>query len=244
MKKEWKICKKTEVGISHARNKKGCDDQLCIRETEEMLIAVLADGAGSRSHAAEGAKLVVDHLADWLEVEFDHMVDLEEKKAEREILSHLVSILEKKSQEEAIEMKEFASTLIFAAVKGSRYLFGNLGDGVIGYQKASDHWVICGPEHGRLPGETVFVTSTWKLDRLHLRIGSGVITRVVMMTDGVAEIWYDEKEKAMKPEVEQAFYQVEMGKERTEENQAERFLHEIQKEVWDDIGFILISGRK
>lgn len=244
MEKDWDICALTETGIRHKRHGRGCEDQLTIRRTEESIVAVLADGAGSRSHAAEGARLVADVLATWLEREFERIHGLTEAELCQEIIALLMTKLRHQSEMLGVELRELASTLLFAAVKDDRYVFGNLGDGVIGYQKDTGRWVVCGPEHGSLPGQTYFVTSERAVEHLYVRIGTGTIGAFAMMTDGVAEVWFQEETVEMTEDLESAMEWLGAEEAVANKQMQEYVKTEIQKQVWDDIGFILARRRE
>jgi hypothetical protein len=92
-------------------------------------------------------------------------------------------------------IEEYASTLLFFAIKGQNYFAGHIGDGVIGAVTAEGASgalrVLSEPENGGAPNITFFVTDKNAVEHLRLYSGEiGDIKGVVLMCDGVEEVMY------------------------------------------------------
>lgn len=120
------------------------------------------------------------------------------------------ALVENKQNDCPFRIQDFASTLLFVAIKGNRYISGHLGDGIIGVLEGEDGnnqkkiGVLSHPENGEYANETFFTTS--KDAERHFRINSHTLTiekGFILMSDGAGESFYQNKTKELIPLVKQ-----------------------------------------
>jgi len=191
------------IGTSHLEQGKGCEDVIKTITTEDMAVIVLADGAGSFSKAFEGATIATEKCSKWLLNKFEWAYSAKES----EIITRLVQTIRKeiknKATKEGLEMEEYSSTLLFAAIKDSRYIVGHIGDGVIGVITTDgDDVVLSEPERGEFANNTFFTTSS-QINK-HFRLHRGTINNITsffLMSDGAADCLYNQKGNTFAPAI-------------------------------------------
>lgn len=108
-----------------------------------------------------------------------------------------------------VKLHDFASTLLFVAIKGDKYVVGHLGDGIVGVFKVQKNGektieVLSYPENGEYANETFFTTS--REAEKYLRISSSTVDTeegFILMSDGAGESFYQNKTKELIPLVKQ-----------------------------------------
>ena len=164
-----------------------------------MACIALADGAGSRPRSEIGAEAVVRASLRMLLTQFDQIYDMCERNpnlARRHIHERLMSVLVREAARHECEVDALASTLLFVAFKGGRFVAAHVGDGVIvqvdehGTAKTLSH-----PENGEYANTTVFVTDLKSMEKLRLFHGDAAssVAGFALMSDGCAESLYDKK---------------------------------------------------
>ena len=172
------------TGAAHRQLGTPCQDSVCIRRENNILCAVLADGAGSRCASHLGADCVTDRVCGVLCERFGELSSAQPDTIAQIILQNCLEGLDRLPQ----PRYDLASTLLFfAADEKGRFLSGHLGDGVQILVIGASARVFSAPENGDDPGVTWFVTSPDALE--HLRIKKGVLTpggTMLLMSDGMA----------------------------------------------------------
>ena len=186
MRPEFMIDYRSKTGIEH--QKRNLENQdACFSEIQEGENACLciADGAGSKKHAALGAQQLVQKLCTTLMQNASELF----QKAEQEISDFLSEEIHRLLREVAkaknVEFRELSSTLLFTLTNGETYITGHLGDGVILGEQGSKWSVLSLPQNGQT-ARTTYLT-TMPLLKNHLRITKKdckELNRIWMMTDG------------------------------------------------------------
>lgn len=167
-----------------------------------MAAAALADGAGSRARSELGAEAVVRATLRLLMAQFEALyeqVSAHPAEACKLILEILLHELQKSAQQHGCEVADLASTILFVAHKGDRFIAGHLGDGVIALVDANGEVsTLSGPENGEFANTTVFVTDRSACEKMRLYHGRCSQSPVgyALMSDGTAESLYDKKAQA------------------------------------------------
>ncbi|WP_077619724.1 PP2C family serine/threonine-protein phosphatase [Bacillus sinesaloumensis] len=199
----WKYASAQAIGRGHIKQQIPCQDFTFCVQTQDMTILVLADGAGSAPSSHIGAKTIVHKMVEILQHHFEEMFREEDQLLLRK---RIIGILLKKLEE--IEdfsgnIKEYASTLLYVAIKGDRYLAGHIGDGVIGLQVAGGNFkVLSNPENGLFANTTYFITSdeAWRYLRLYKGETVGK-TGFILMSDGTADSLFNKKAQGFAPAI-------------------------------------------
>ena len=107
-----------------------CQDNACIRESDERLVATLADGLGSLKHSEIASKAVTEALADYLlRAELNEGRDL----LASDILDICRKAVASESGKSGFPVDEMDCTVLFALLVKQDGLFitGQLGDGAV-----------------------------------------------------------------------------------------------------------------
>lgn len=130
---------KSICGIYHD----GCQDysevKKVIKDDEEITIAAVADGLGSEINSAEGAKIAVKTVIEYIENnffkeiegvnEFDTRIKI--SNIIREGYVHAVEEIEKKAKENEAEAESYGTTLMVVVTTKDYTYYGHSGDGAI-----------------------------------------------------------------------------------------------------------------
>ncbi|MFW3894936.1 PP2C family serine/threonine-protein phosphatase [Pseudomonas bharatica] len=183
------------TGRSHILSGLPCQDYAAARTQQDFACIALADGAGSKTHSADGARAVVKAVMRALADRFEELWTLSQDdpaEACAELLTGCRSALERQAIRLCCEYSELASTLLFVAHSKGRYLAGHVGDGCVVHQQEDGQIaVLSHPENGEYTNTTFFMTDKtveqhFRLYRGECGLGSGF----VIMSDGTAESLY------------------------------------------------------
>lgn len=194
----WEWVSASATGTSHLRVGKGCDDAgACIfvrGATENALVAVCADGAGSAQRSRLGSRIISrafcrsaraylreggtvsqlsrDTVSDWLD----------------DIRGRIVNV----AAQEFLVPRDFASTLVGCIVNENEAKIIHVGDGAAVCRIAdSEHWEVASwPSHGEYASTTYFVTDDPE-PFFQLNTIDGRITDLAVFTDGIEHMVLD-----------------------------------------------------
>ena len=195
----WNMIQSAAQGRSHIKNDIPCQDKTYVLAQDSVWVTALADGAGSAKLSHFGAAAVVECICRAAADNFDEWYEEQDGvRVKQQILSMLNALLNGKAAELDCEVRDLASTLLFAAVKEDRFILGHIGDGVIGYLKNDELRIASEPENGEFANTTVFTTSPDALSTMKMIKGKrGGIHGFVLMSDGSEASLYDKKEKKL-----------------------------------------------
>lgn len=138
-------------GRGHINEGIPCQDKTAAREALHTRCIVLADGAGSARLSHIGAAAVVETTADLICQGFEHFYKAATPgDATKAILAVLHDRLRGVAKEQACDLADLASTLLFAACNGGRYIIGQLGDGCIAFSREGRLKLATKPEKRRI----------------------------------------------------------------------------------------------
>lgn len=164
----------------------------------QILVAILADGAGSASRSEEGSWESVDFGLNLLAKE-----DLEFSEVDVECVHRwyrgIRHRLDDVAEREAIPVGDLACTLLIAVVWKEGAVFAQIGDGAWVYEQEGVLRNATWPETGEFANITTFLTSDSALDRTpegtlrHLQITRvpGSIEAIAGFTDGLQDVALD-----------------------------------------------------
>ena len=220
----WKYTGQSVIGTSHEKMGIPCQDAHRIEVIDDLLVVVVADGAGSAKHAEIGAKFIAaetillirqwtsfhDDAKDW-EAHLSGLVDT------------LRAQLETKADEMKCSVRDVAATFLLVIVAESSIAGLQIGDGAIIYGKQNEAEVelLITPERGEYLNETVFLTSP--NCSFQFAYHDVVADRVAVMSDGLQLIALDLKIDPPTPY--QTFFRPFFESLDTVEDNAERERH-------------------
>lgn len=198
----WQLSGASVRGHTHQQYDIPCQDRHGYRLlAQRWALAVVADGAGSKSHSDIGAKLIVDATLDYLQatIEQDWSVDAVSQLADvsyfralaNRLYHHLYCCLQAYAEQHDMAIETLGSTLIATILSPTGAALIHIGDGRAAYQDAAGQWhALMTPWRGE-EGDTVFVTTKTlqaaDVDLAHyVRISyvDQPVQAVVLMSDG------------------------------------------------------------
>jgi len=242
----WELAGAAVQGGWHVRKNIPCQDCYALIRKGEVACITLADGAGSRDFSDLGSEVVVRKTRDFLVENFDALWNIPRPRLKRIIMEELRGELEKTAKAYDFPLGELASTLLFAATSGQKYIAGQLGDGVLACRKGEEMDIIFTPDQGEYFGSTYFTTMENASDRLRVARGYlGDITGFMLMTDGTAESLYNRKKKKLAPGARKIMDWLKTRHPGERDGVLEKTLKEvIQPRALDDCGLVLMQARK
>lgn len=186
----------SHVGRSHLRDGVECQDHAAGRLYRDTACIALADGAGSRPYSALGAQTVVRETLRICITRFDVLFERAVHAPtllREDMVGRLQKALARTARAKGCDTGALASTLIFVAQRGKRFVAGHIGDGLIVRMESSGKLaVLSQPDNGEFLNETFFVTDPAAVARLRLYHGDDAEAGggFLCMSDGPAESLY------------------------------------------------------
>ena len=178
------------TGQVHQAEDLPCQDTVFTRLTDEYLFCGLADGQSGTLYGAEGGRVCLEAIADYIDSIGIH--ELIHTAFPDELPCMLVRSYRGKllplARERQTDPKEFASTLLAIAVerKTGKYALLHLGDGcAVSIPQSGEPSLITGPDNGLTPRHTWLTTSPGAIT--HFRICFGSLEskkRLMLLSDG------------------------------------------------------------
>lgn len=198
MTAEWRYAFTSVVGTSHIRSELPCQDasdcQVLQTQTgKPVLVALIADGAGSARHSAEGAQLACTLLRDEIATLLGTggMIEDISKEFVADWLTHFQHAITERAETQECGTREFACTLLAAIVGEESGAFFQVGDGAIvvaAYDDPSEYEWIFWPQRGEYENVTMFITDPRAVDYLEHEVGPRRYSEIALFTDGLQRL--------------------------------------------------------
>lgn len=191
----WSIIRASVQGTSHARTGQPCQDSSSVGEnaSDGMLVAAVADGAGSAELSADGSRIAASAATRSAVRLFRLHVHPVYEGVLEEILQESVHSARKELEAEARQqrksLRDFATTLIVAICAPEITGAAQIGDGAMVVTRDDESYTLfSAPQRGEYANTTNFITSdNWK-DTLGIRTRRIGVSRMAMFTDGIQSI--------------------------------------------------------
>lgn len=208
----WRVVATSVCGTGHQQRSQPCQDAHGWQITPEgVLIAAVADGAGSATFGDVGAQVAVKTAieslcqADWrsLPATFDAAQSTEILEPEPEIpetegvrSSHLPKpifyaleaardAVEREAQTRQSSVRELASTLIVVVATAEWVVATQVGDGAVVIEEAKRAIALTAPQTGEYINETTFLVSPNALETAQCLFWRGEPTHLAAFSDGL-----------------------------------------------------------
>jgi hypothetical protein len=193
----WRVFSASATGKRNLdQGTAGQDASHCV-VTDNILVAVVCDGAGSVREGRTGSQFVAHALALQLSADLhadQRLLGIDAEGAAR-IEAHIRSAIEavrtrlaSLAESREFELHDFACTLVGCVASPGNGCFFHIGDGFAIWQCAAKDAVVSQPENGEYADETYFVTDESWQD--HLRLTPLPAPRpgcmIGLMSDGTA----------------------------------------------------------
>lgn len=207
----WRVFQASAIGSLHIERQLPCQDACETWTDGEVLIAVVADGAGSASRSELGSALCVNVIVEGLRKHFEDASEQQEtvsplaaSKAQLvDIIDGARAKLAELAASNSLEPRDLACTLVgVVAELPDKGFFFHIGDGC-GIAESADpdtSSVVSMPENGEYSNETWFVTvDEWK-DHLRITPITGSIGVIAVMSDGAMPFVMSRDQKSLYPD--------------------------------------------
>ena len=198
MSAAWTWAGARVAGTSHQAQALPCQDAFACRVWQAggappVLIAALADGAGSAEMAEVGAALATSLVT---EIVADALTEVLGRSSLADILRYAVGetrqAIELKAGHDARAINDYASTLLVAVLSPTSGAIGQIGDGAAVIDDGAGSWrPVHWPDHGEYANTTSFLTQNDALDQLRVATFDQPVRRVALFSDGLERLLLD-----------------------------------------------------
>ncbi len=198
---KWRYAHASVVGLSHLNNDTACQDRFACEtfrlNEDEILVAAVADGAGSTSEGEIGAEIAcetfVKQIKAFLQTSESSIDLLNEDFAVRWIEYFQTKVTEKAKAKDK-EIREFASTLVGAVIGKSCGIFYQVGDGGAVYStsgEAKSYRFGVEPADAEYVNMTDFLTDETAAESLRFARIEEPIEDLILFSDGIYSVAVD-----------------------------------------------------
>jgi len=188
---EWRVAGASVCGTSHQKANLPCQDVLQWRlQRDGLLLAALADGAGSAAFAEVGADIAARSALESLAASFGEAArpasDVDWRAALREALQRARSAVLAEAARRQVRPRELASTLLLAAFAATRVGAAQIGDGAVVIARPGENpCLLTKPAISEYLNETTFLTADSALDQPQIAVEESTVQHVAMFCDGL-----------------------------------------------------------
>jgi hypothetical protein len=185
------------AGTSHAGSGHPCADACVVRvlprsRGRSLLIAVVADGAGTSEHAPKGSRLACEAILERAEAwgrgakgRNSHGLSTFTRKDVLDWVETARRRIARTAESRSLQAVDFSCTLLVALVDEASAVFFQVGDGAIVYRGEDGQYVpALWPQSGEYANCTWFVTDDDVANRVQLAKARGV-HEVALFSDGL-----------------------------------------------------------
>lgn len=188
---QWRVVAASVCGTSHVKSQQLCQDahhwQIL---PDNVLLAAVADGAGSASLGKVGSMVAVEAAIENLSLQQINQRALVDDDFVRSLLTEaMVAALKAVELEAAAcnkQPQDLATTLIIMVATPEGAAVAQIGDGVaVAKDLQGNLLALTMPDSGEYINETTFLTSNDAIDTAQLRLWRQPIANVGVLTDGL-----------------------------------------------------------
>ncbi|MFI3252613.1 MAG: PP2C family serine/threonine-protein phosphatase [bacterium] len=177
----WKPTGVTIQSAQHIREELPCEDVISSYVKNGISVIALADGAGGKQYALDGASIVAPAVCKFIANNFTKLYTDESLNARKTILDDLMTRIAKRAKKYKCDIDDLASTLLFVAIKEDKQcIYGHIGSGSICVEDANGWSVLSNGSKANELATSANVFAIMKLEKLEI----DTITSFVLMSDG------------------------------------------------------------
>jgi hypothetical protein len=203
MTRAWVWAAARATGTSHLTQGLPCQDSFACRVWQgsdgiPVLVAALADGAGSAARADMGSTLATTLFVDMVCEALEDRGSIDGFAA---MLRHAIGetrlALQLKAGRDGRAADDYASTFLAAILSPTGGVVGQIGDGAAVISDAESGWrPVHWPDHGEYANTTNFLTQADALDTLRVAAFEAPVKRLAMFSDGLERLVLDFRNRA------------------------------------------------
>jgi len=203
----WRIAHASAIGLAHINQNTECQDRFACRTVTttsegEVLIAVVADGAGSTTDGQIGAQIAceifTEEVADLLSSKDASVKSLTEDFG-RFWISYFQRKIGEISKQNQKELRDYASTFIGAVIGATAAAFYQIGDGGIVFSASGareSYRFAVPPVEAEYVNVTDFATDETAAERLRFVLIEEKIEDLILFSDGIYAVAVDYQRSA------------------------------------------------
>lgn len=261
--RSWRYAFASVIGTSHVRSGSPCQDasagEVVSPAGASVFLGVVSDGAGSAPLSQIGARTACRVWRDASEAALATgsgvaALDRGFALATLERFQHTLARIARRAGR---PLRDFACTLLFAALDEEHAAFAQVGDGAIVVARAENggapaearyEWVFW-PQHGEYVNQTRFATETDAAERLAFESLAVPIDELALFSDGLETLVLDTRRKLAHGRFFEPMFQAvrraQPGRSEALCRSLERFLasRAVEGRTDDDKSLILASRR-
>jgi hypothetical protein len=193
MESDWRVIGASVQGTSHLKGDVPCQDAHGYQVLDGgLVLAAVADGAGSAERSHQGAQLAVQEVLAALSTALDKDAPTDEPawgKLLLQTFGQARGALVQLSELEEASLRAFATTLSCTILAEGYLVVGQIGDGVT-VARATDGLLFAAsePQRGEYANETFFLTQEDALERVQVYVHAEAVDALALMTDGLIRL--------------------------------------------------------
>lgn len=185
----WIILGDSVTGTAHRASGVACQDAFragTFGQEQEWLKIVVADGAGSASHAAIGAQIACTEFIQLVEALEPEMLCT--KAGMMELFTTVRAAVVAAAANHKVAPRELACTILLAVIGPTTAALAQIGDGAIVVGCAQEYRVVFWPESNEYANATDFLTDAAFANALKFVTITEPIDAVAVFTDGLQRL--------------------------------------------------------
>jgi hypothetical protein len=197
----WRVAQASAIGTAHLNQGTECQDryasQTATTKNGKVLLAVVADGAGSTGRGQIGAeiacRLFIEEVTDFLNSR-DASVGSLNVEFGRFWISYFRQKIAVIAENEGLTIRDFASTLVGAVVGEKEAAFFQLGDGAAVFSASGEdgsYRFAIAPEEAEYVNVTQFLTDETAAENLRVELIEERIEDLILFSDGIFAVAVD-----------------------------------------------------
>lgn len=186
----WKVVSSSVAGTSHEKQGLPCQDAHHWElRSDGVLVAAVADGAGSAALSEVGAKIAVNKAVEII-VQPEILPDCHDKEGWKFLLTNALTIARTSVEAEAsvreMSVRDLASTLIIVVATPELIATAQIGDGATVVSDKQDNLLaLTVPQSGEYINQTTFLVSNDALTTAQISIWRGNVANLAIFSDGL-----------------------------------------------------------
>jgi len=222
---EYQVYGASIRGRSHAHAGTHRDDDFLIAElSKNVLLAIVADGAGSAKYSREGSRLACAACLKSINDNIENLNNLEkllinrDEESNKELSTLAYNLigdavkksysgLTEKANESNHVLKDYSTTLLLSLIikTDTEYciISYGLGDGIASILENDKPILLTTPDSGQHAGQTRFITMSDTLQTIHNRMKINFtvdLKNTFLMTDGISDVFFETDSRLEKME--------------------------------------------
>ena len=189
----WRVIGASVPGTAHLTRGIPCQDAHAFAHLPGggLLVAV-ADGAGSASHAADGARIASQRVVAWLEAQWQTRQpgnELEWAQLMEEAFHEARDALVKRARNRRLRLRDLSTTLTCLAATDEALAVGHIGDSVAVIANGDGRLeLVAHPQRGEYANEVMLLTMRNALNRFEVRVLPRRVHALAVTSDGMLRL--------------------------------------------------------